>query len=161
MYGDRTLSINMIFSFASIFKKIDKKWFILAAILSIYPVGILSYVWYNCYVSEFEGGENGQLDAYRHTLASAVVSYTLSPVVVEVFTSVTEFPDADAYVMDRHNNNIGKNIGNQATSFKQINGLIIEAVKKGAESTADPNQVTWLGKSTWGDYLFWWLIAAN
>lgn len=139
----------------SILRKIDKKWIILAGVLSIYPVFVLGYVWYNCFISELRGGENGQLDAYRHSLASAVVAYTLSPAVVEIFTEVTEFPDGSAYEMDRHNNNIGKTIGSQAASFNEINGLVQAAVQNGAENSTDPKQITWLDESTWGTYWLW------
>lgn len=139
----------------SILRKIDLKWFIVAAILSIYPAFVLGYVWYHCYISEFRGGENGQLDAYRHSLASAVVAYTLSPVAVEIFTAITEFPDGAAYEMDRHNNYIGKTIGSQANSLDEINNLITKTVQNGAKNATNPKQITWLDESTWGTYWLW------
>jgi hypothetical protein len=122
---------------------------------AIYPAVVLSYVWYHCFISDFQGGKNGQLDAYRHTLASAVVAYNSSPKVVGLFTAVTEFGDNPDNLMDRHNNSLGAELGREAKSFIQINESVIQYVKNGAENASENNQITWLAKPFWGESLFW------
>ncbi len=124
-------------------------------ISAIYPAVVLSYVWYHCFISNFQGGKNGQLDAYRHTLASAAVAYTSSTKVVSVFTAVTEFGDEADNLMDRHNNSLGAELGCQAKTFAQINPLVIEYVNNGIENATVRNQITWLPKLLWQKSLFW------
>ncbi|MEQ1543538.1 hypothetical protein [Methyloglobulus sp.] len=124
-------------------------------ISATYPAVVLSYVWYHCFISNFQGGKNGQLDAYRHTLASAVVAYTSSPKVVSVFTAVTEFGDEADNLMDRHNNSLGAELGYQAEVFAHINPRVIQQVNNGIENSTNGKQITWLPKSFWGKSLFW------
>ncbi len=125
------------------------------AISAIYPAVVLIYVWYHCFISDFQGGKNGQLDAYRHTLASAVVAYTSSPKVVSLFTAVTEFGDEPDNQMDRHNNSLGAELGYQTKVFSQINPLVIQHVNSGTENATNGSQITWLAKSFWEKSLFW------
>ena len=54
-----------------------------------YPAVVLGYTWTYVLMSDFEGGRHGPLDAYRHTLASAFVSYTSTPSVVALVSFVT------------------------------------------------------------------------
>ncbi len=133
----------------------NKKVLWTLAISAIYPAIVLSYVWYHCFVSDFQGGKNGPLDAYRHTLASAVVAYTLSPKAVALFTDVSEYEGSASNLMDRHNNRIGAEIGTSAKSFAQINELVIQYVKSGAENTLVSHQISWLKKSFWEKGFFW------
>jgi hypothetical protein len=134
---------------------INKKLLVALAISAIYPAFVLSYVWSHCLLSDFQGGKNGQLDAYRHTLASAVVAYTASPKVVGLVTSVMEFRRKSSSLMDRHNNLIGAKIGLEAKSFAQINGQVVQYVKNGTENAVYSSQITWLKKSHWKKSLFW------
>ena len=124
-------------------------------VLAVYPAFVLSYVWYQCWVSDFQGGKYGQLDAYRHTLASAVVTYTSSSKLVAVATAVMERKDKAAHRMDRHNNIIGVEIGMTATSFSQLNILVQQRVNQGAENAIEASQVTWLAMPYWEKSLFW------
>jgi hypothetical protein len=64
--------------------------------------------------SNFTGGRHGPLDAYRHTLASAVIGFTLGPRAVQWATWAMENAGKDANRMDRHNNLIGADIGARA-----------------------------------------------
>jgi hypothetical protein len=125
------------------------------AISAIYPAIVLSYVWYHCVISDFQGGKNGQLDAYRHTLASAVVAYSTSPKVVSLFTAITEFGEEADNLMDRHNNSLGAELGYQAEVFAHINPRVIQQVNNGTENATNGNQITWFSKSFWEKSLFW------
>lgn len=136
-------------------RRFKSKWWLLLIALAVYPSFVLGYVWYHCLVSDFQGGKNGQLDAYRHTLASAVVTYTSSPKLVAVATAVMERKGKPSNLMDRHNNLIGTRIGQAATSFNQINELVLQRVNDGAENAVETSQVTWLARPYWGKSLFW------
>jgi len=67
-------------------RKIFLKLAALAFIVFFYPMCVLTYTWTCVFQSDLEGGKNGPLDAYRHTLASAVVSHTLGEWGVKVTT---------------------------------------------------------------------------
>ncbi len=132
------------------------KWLILSLVLlTIYPAFVLSYVWRECFFSDFQGGKSGQLDAYRHTLASAVVTYTSSPKVVDIVTVCMEGKGRADNLMDRHNNLIGAKIGLTAKSFSQIHTLVRQQVSKGTENAIENSQITWLARPYWGKSLFW------
>lgn len=135
--------------------KLKSKWLLSLIVLSVYPAFVLGYVWYHCLVSDFQGGTYGQLDAYRHTLASAVVTYSSSSKLVAVATAVMERKDSAANRMDRHNNIIGVEIGQTATSFSQLNVLVQQRVNQGAENAVEASQVTWLATPYWEKSLFW------
>ncbi|MEQ1559522.1 MAG: hypothetical protein ABL933_11375 [Methyloglobulus sp.] len=132
-----------------------KPWLIGIFLLALYPALVLGYVWYHCFISEFKYGRHGSLDAYRHTLASAVVAYTLSPVAVELFTNISEASAGPSDLMDKHNNRIGSNIGLHAQAFAEINVDVIQAVRNGAIKTTNPNQITWMPTLWWEKGLFW------
>lgn len=137
-------------------RNLSKKWLVLSLILiSMYPIFVLSYVWRECFVSDFQGGKSGQLDAYRHTLASAVVAYTSSPKVVDLVTACMERKERSDNLMDRHNNLIGAKIGLTAKSFNQINTLVRQQVSRGTENAIENSQSTWLARPYWGKSLFW------
>ena len=131
-----------------------RRWFWFLVVLFLYPVFVLGYVWSHCYNSGFEGGKLGQLDAYRHTLASAVVTYTLSSRAVDLLTLI-ESKSNKSGLMDRHNNRIGTNLGRQAARFTDIENQVFKSVKLGAENATDSNQITWLPKAQWKNSLFW------
>ena len=124
-------------------------------LLGSYPVSVLGYVWIKVYQSDLPGGRNGPLDAYRHTLASAVVSYTLDEKVVEWVSEVMEHKEIATHLMDRHNNRIGAQIGSKAKRFRDIEAAVARQLAEGAIFASDPDQSTWLPKSIWGDDKMW------
>jgi hypothetical protein len=91
-----------------------------AALLSVYPICVLVFTWSHFLNSDFKGGRHGPLDAYRHALASATVSYTLGAWAVDAVTNIFEWNDRDSNKMDRHNNKIGASIGSSVRSFREI-----------------------------------------
>ncbi len=123
--------------------------------LGSYPVMVLGYVWIKVAQSDLPGGRNGPLDAYRHTLASALVSYTLDERVVGWVSDVMEDERIITQRMDRHNNRIGAMIGNQAESLIKIEPAVAKKVSEGRVFARDPDQSTWLPKSIWGDSKMW------
>ncbi len=123
--------------------------FIFLIVLSSYPCFILGYTWFNVGTVDLEGGTNGPRDAYRHILASAIVSYTIGDWAVNIVTNITEEPDKLSSKMDIHNNKIGKKIGRQMNSFFDIEPMVKQAVLNGEVNTKDEDRVTWLPKKTW------------
>jgi len=132
-----------------------KKLILAAVLLALYPVTLLGYVWFHCYSVDFGGGKNGQLDAYRHTLASAVLAYTLSPKAVQLVTAVMERKGSPADLMDRHNNAIGASIGTQARTFAEIEPTVLAEVKQGTVDATASMQTTWLPRERWRSSFFW------
>ena len=125
------------------------------AILSIYPLFVLIYTWTCVFRSDLEGGRNGPLDAYRHTLASAVVSYTLDQPAVNLVTRLMESKGKNSNTMDRHNNRIGSQIGTTAKSFKELEPTVRQSVQKGTVNSTNANQITWLPKDKWRKQRLW------
>ncbi len=125
----------------------------------IYGALALSFVWWHCYTSNLNGGRNGQLDAYRHTLASAVVSYTSSPKIVTLVSLIMERKNLRANIMDKHNNTIGAQIGerisNRAESLKALESDMKMRVLQGAVNTLNSAQITWLPAQYWRESLWW------
>ena len=136
-------------------KKLVLKLGVGALILSIYPLFVLSYTWTFVARSSLEGGHNGPLDAYRHTLASAVVSYTLDAKVVNCVSLVMESWGKESNAMDAHNNNIGAQLGTHAVSFTELEPSVRETISKGMINAVDVNQTTWMPKKTWQNRRFW------
>ena len=136
-------------------KKLMRLIIIFALIMCIYPACVLGFTWYHVLTSDFKGGRNGQLDAYRHTLASATVSYTLGEWAVNLTTWIFESKGRESNKMDIHNNRIGANIGSDAKSFCDIEPAVYHAVEKGKVFAVNPNQVTWLPPSKWHDRKLW------
>ncbi|RQO45949.1 hypothetical protein DBV14_23175 [Variovorax sp. KBW07] len=124
-------------------------------LIASYPAFVLGYTGAHVVQSELPGGKNGPLDAYRHTLASAVVAYTLSPVAVYWTTRVMESGDKDANRMDRHNNRIGAAIGAQAVRFDEIEPSVLAHVLQGSVGANDSQMTTWLPASDWRAARFW------
>ena len=128
---------------------------VVGLLFSAYPMFVLGYTWFHVAHAKFSGGRGGQLDAYRHTLASAIVAYTLDKGAVDLVSSIMEQGSGSSNVMDRHNNRIGAQIGLQASSFSEIEAAVTNAVKDGAENSKSPDKITWLSQDSWRDSLFW------
>lgn len=132
-----------------------RKAIFLAIVVTLaYPAFVLVFTWTHVARSSLPGGRNGPLDAYRHTLASAVVSYTLSPGAVELATWFLEGSKKDSDRMDRHNNRIGAEIGAQARSFAEIEATVRARVARGAVDATDASQIRWLSPDRWRAGLF-------
>jgi len=127
----------------------------IALAICIYPLCVLIYTWTFLFQSDLEGGRGGPLDAYRHTLASAVVSYTVGEWGVKVTTFLMESSGKDSNKMDYHNNQIGAKIGSDAKSFKEIESKVYKRVLAGTAYSKNTNQITWLEKERWHDGKIW------
>ena len=123
--------------------------------LSAYPVFVLFYTWAHVASSPLDGGKNGPLDAYRHTLASAVVAYTLNEQAVFLVTRVMERTTSAPNLMDKHNNLIGAQIGVQAKRFTELKPLVEKTVLNGKVNADTSAQVTWLPPKYWRDSILW------
>ena len=123
----------------------------------------LFYVWGQVLIQDLPGGHDGPLDAYRHTLASAVLTYVFDGAfgqragigAVEVVIFVMEHGESRSNVMDRHNNRLGSRIGSHAPTFAEIEPAVIQAVAKGTILATSPDQVTWLPEQDWRAGVFW------
>lgn len=124
-------------------------------LLGAYPGWVLGYTWRHVLRSELQGGKNGPLDAYRHALASAVVSYTLGERVVHTVTVVMESGGKRSNRMDRHNNRIGAAIGAKARAFSELEPAVFRSIRNGQVDATDPNRITWMPKDTWRDRRLW------
>ena len=136
-------------------RKLFLKLAAIAFAICIYPLCVLIYTWTCVLQSDLVGVGNGPLDAYRHTLASAVVSYTVGEWGVEVTTFLMERKDTVSNKMDSHNNRIGAKIGSHAKSFKELEPTVRKRVQAGAAYSKDTNQSTWLSKERWRDGKIW------
>lgn len=128
---------------------------VIALVLCMYPVCVIAYTWSNVLQSDFKGGRHGPLDAYRHCLASATVSYTLGEWAVNFTTWIVESESKDSGKMDIHNNRIGAAIGSKAHSFSEIEPAVRKAVTNGDLAADDSDQITWLPSSKWGAGKLW------
>lgn len=136
-------------------RKILVRLSVLALLLSIYPLCVLIYTWGCVFRSTFEGGRHGPLDAYRHALASAVVSYTLDKRVVDLTTGLMESAGKDSNNMDSRNNRIGAQIGASSKSFRELERSVHQAVLNGGVDSANTNQITWMPKEKWRHGRLW------
>jgi hypothetical protein len=137
------------------FKKL-KSIFLWSVFLSaLYGLSVLSYVWWHCVNSNLPGGKYGPLDAYRHTLASAVVAYSSSPKLVIIITKIMEGKGRPIDKMDQHNNAIGAAIGEQADSLSSLEQCVKNQILKGTTNTQNIMQSTWLSKVFWRENIFW------
>jgi hypothetical protein len=131
-------------------------WIPIAVLLiGAYPTFVLGYTWSHVSASSLPGGRRGPLDAYRHTLASAVVAYTLSPKAVDLVTAVMERRGRKSNLMDRHNNRIGAAIGLRAKSLSEAERMVSAQVLHGAVNATDPDQITWLPQKWWAEGSLW------
>lgn len=124
-------------------------------ISGIYPLSVLAYTWSCVLRSDLEDGRHGPLNAYRHALASSVVSYTLGTWAVNLITSIFESGGKASNNMDRHNNRIGAGIGAASRSFAELERSVSQSVKNGAVNTTDPQRITLLTENQWRDGRFW------
>ncbi len=129
---------------------------IVACILSLYPVFVLSTVYATTLRTDLPGGRHGPKDAYRHSLASAIVAYTGSPIWVDWVTVVMERDgrgDA-ARAMDAHNNRLGARIGARSGSWDAMQAAVLDAVERGGVAVDDINRITWLPPERWQNRLY-------
>jgi preprotein translocase subunit SecF len=136
-------------------RNLTKRIGVIALLLGVYPAGVMIFTWGHVLKSDFDGGRNGQLDAYRHALASATVSYTLGEWAVDSTTWIFESRGRESNRMDIHNNRIGAEIGAKAQSFGDIEPAVRQSVMNGKVSAVDPNQITWLPRAKWKDGKLW------
>lgn len=147
------------------------RWAVAALALSAsYPACVLASVYVSTAQSGLPGGRHGPRDAYRHSLASATVAYTLSPRCVTWVTAVMEDGgrgDASR-AMDAHNNRVGARIGARADSWRAMRDTVRAAVDAGqmledaagdearraSDSAAsahapDPDRIVWRAPRHW------------
>ena len=136
-------------------RKLLQRFGVLALLLCIYPICVLAFTWGHILKSNFKGGRHGQLDAYRHALASATVSYTLGNWAVDFTTWIFESNSKDSNKMDIHNNRIGANLGSLARSFHDIEPAVCQSVMHGTVYAIDPDQITWLPPTKWREGKLW------
>jgi hypothetical protein len=136
-------------------KKWRRRLVVLAIILLIYPAFVIGYTWTHVLRSDLDGGRHGPLDAYRHTLASAVVSYTLGEWAVVFVTTVFESSGKESNQMDRKNNSIGAAIGRSTETFGELEPRVRQQVSEGAERSNVAGQITWLPSDHWRDSKLW------
>ncbi len=132
-----------------------RRVFVAVLIAGIYPLSVLVYTWSCVLRSDLKGGRHGPLDAYRHALASSVVSYTIGGWAVDLITSVFESGGKAPNNMDRHNNRIGAGIGAGSRTFSELERTVSQAVESGTADTTDPQRITWLPENQWRDGRFW------
>jgi hypothetical protein len=124
-------------------------------LMAAYPAFVLGYTWYYVAHSTLSGGRNGPLDAYRHTLASAVVAFTLNKQAVELVTNAMESKGTPSNLMDKHNNYIGAVIGSNAHTFSEIEATVFLKIMNGKEYASSIEQTTWLAKNFWYNSWLW------
>ena len=126
------------------------------AALAAYPAFVMIAVYAQWFAAALPGGRNGPADAYRHSLASAIVAYTLSPRCVDWVTAVMERGGEGnvARAMDAHNNRLGARIGETADSWSAMQQAVRAAVISGAIDARSPDQITWRAPSAWQDRLY-------
>jgi hypothetical protein len=137
-------------------KRLWRRLFVVAVLLGVYPAFVLTATYAQWFKAELPGGRNGPADAYRHSLASAIVAYTLSPRCVDWVTAVMERGGEGhpSRAMDAHNNRLGARIGAAADSWDAMQQAVLAAVKNGAIDARSPDQITWRAPSAWQDRLY-------
>jgi hypothetical protein len=135
--------------------KFIRRFCVMALLLSVYPLCVLVFSWSHVLRSDLKGGRHGPLDAYRHALASAVVSYTLDEWAVKLTTWIFESGGKDSHQMDIHNNRLGAHLGTTATSFSDLEPAVHRAVQNGTVSSLDSEQITWLSSDRWREGWLW------
>jgi hypothetical protein len=134
--------------------------FLIGFLLAAYPLFVITATYAKFFAADLPGGRNGPADAYRHSLASAIVAYTLSPRCVDWVTAVMERggEGSSARAMDAHNNRLGARIGATAGSWNAMQQAVLAAVKSGAIDAhvggRSPEQITWLAPSAWQERLY-------
>ena len=133
-----------------------RRWLIAGALAAAYPGFVLIAVYSRFFAADLPGGRNGPADAYRHSLASAVVAYTVSPRLVDWVTWAMERDGHGnrSRAMDAHNNRIGARIGADANDWDAMNAAVLDAVRLGAIDAQADDQITWLPPAAWQDRLY-------
>ncbi|WP_223620151.1 hypothetical protein [Lysobacter sp. ESA13C] len=126
------------------------------AALAAYPAFVMIAVYAQWFAAALPGGRNGPADAYRHSLASAIVAYTLSPRCVDWVTAVMERGGQGnpSRAMDAHNNRIGARLGAAAPTWTAMQREVRAAVDHGAIDARSPEQITWRAPDAWQDRLY-------
>ena len=129
---------------------------LLLGVLALYPLVVLGIVYASFFRAGLPGGRHGPADAYRHSLASAVVAYTLSPRCVGWVTLVMERDGmgSASRAMDAHNNRIGARIGAAAPDWTSMQQAVLAAVGNGAVDARSPDQITCLAPDAWQERLY-------
>ena len=129
---------------------------LLVLALAAYPAFVLVMTYSRFFAADFPGGRNGPADAYRHSLASAIVAYTLSPRCVDWVTAVMEDDGVGnpSRAMDAHNNRLGARIGATAANWDAMQQAVLAAVEHGAAEARSPDQITWLAPGAWQERLY-------
>lgn len=133
------------------------QWSLLACcVLAAYPAFVMIAVYAQWFAAALPGGRNGPADAYRHSLASAIVAYTLSPRCVDWVTAVMERGGRGnpSRAMDAHNNRIGARLGAAAPTWTAMQREVRAAVDHGAIDARSPEQITWRAPDAWQDRLY-------
>ncbi|UTA56022.1 hypothetical protein L3D22_11430 [Lysobacter soli] len=130
--------------------------FVVAVVLGAYPAFVMVATYSQFFAAGLPGGRNGPADAYRHSLASAIVAYTSSPRCVDLVTAVMERGGQGnaARAMDAHNNRLGARIGAAADSWTAMQQAVLAAVNEGAIDARSPDQITWLAPDAWQERLY-------
>ncbi|WP_354504871.1 hypothetical protein [Lysobacter sp. OAE881] len=130
--------------------------FVVAVVLGAYPAFVMVATYSQFFAAGLPGGRNGPADAYRHSLASAIVAYTSSPRCVDLVTAVMEHGGQGnaARAMDAHNNRLGARIGAAADSWTAMQQAVLAAVNEGAIDARSPDQITWLAPDAWQERLY-------
>ena len=128
---------------------------LLALVLATYPTFVLTYTWSHVLQSPLPGGRHGPLDAYRHTLASAVVAYTFDARAIDLINGVMERRGRRSNAMDIHNNLIGAGIGSRAARFSDIEPQVARSVAAGRIDAPSPDQTIWLPPEDWKEGFAW------
>lgn len=133
-----------------------RRLFVVAVVLGAYPAFVMVATYSQFFAAGLPGGRNGPADAYRHSLASAIVAYTSSPRCVDLVTAVMERDGRGnaARAMDAHNNRLGARIGAAADSWTAMQQAVLAAVNEGAIDARSPDQITWLAPDAWQERLY-------
>ena len=137
-------------------RRLWRRLLVVGVLLGAYPAFVMTATYTQFFAADLPGGRNGPADAYRHSLASAIVAYTLSPRCVDWVTAVMERGGEGnaARAMDAHNNRLGARIGATAGSWNAMQQAVLAAVKNGAIDARSPEQITWLAPSAWQERLY-------
>ena len=133
-----------------------RRLFVVAVVLGAYPAFVMVATYSQFFAAGLPGGRNGPADAYRHSLASAIVAYTSSPRCVDWVTRVMERDGGGnaSRAMDAHNNRLGARIGAAADSWTAMQQAVLAAVNEGAIDARSPDQITWLAPDAWQERLY-------
>lgn len=133
-----------------------RRMLIVGAVLAAYPAFVMSATYVQFFAAGLPGGRNGPADAYRHTLASAIVAYTSSPRAVDWVTRVMERDGRGnpSRAMDAHNNRIGARLGAAAPDWTAMQRDVRAAVDHGAIDARSPDQITWRAPHAWQERLY-------